>query len=57
MAGLKAPLEILRDTMMPDISPDTLAESAVQVDGGYDPCHFNVSNYCGMAYQVYKSTN
>ena len=34
--GLNSSINTLQETMLPDISPDLVAEAAVQVNGGYD---------------------
>ena len=41
--GLKASPSALKDTMLPNISPEVVADAAVQVFGGYDPNQFGVS--------------
>ena len=53
--GLKAQPQFLKDTMMPDISPETVANSAVQLDGGHDPCRFSVSTKQNGKYSVFES--
>ena len=41
--GLDTSPSALRDTMLPNISPELVADAAVQVFGGYDPTQFGVS--------------
>ena len=42
--GLKASPSALKETMLPNISPELVADAAVQVFGGYNPSLFGVSN-------------
>ena len=42
MLGLDKVPQFLSDTLkLPQTSPDTSAQSAVLVQGGYDPCLYN----------------
>ena len=41
--GLKASPSALKETMLPNISPELVADAAVQVFGGYNPSLFGVS--------------
>ena len=43
--GLNTSPNTLKETMIPNISPETVADTKVQVSGGYDPCQFGVSIY------------
>ena len=42
-AGLEVSPITLKETMMPNISPEMAVDAAVQVLGGYDPSLFGVS--------------
>ena len=50
--GLDAPLSALKDTMLPSISPELVADAAIQVSGGYDQGLFGVSIF-EQAYSSY----
>ena len=50
-SGLDAPLSDLKDTMLPSMSPELVADAAIQVSGGYDQGLFGVSIF----EQVYSS--
>ena len=41
--GLKTSPSRLKETMIPNISPETVADTKVQVSGGYETCQFGVS--------------
>ena len=46
MTGLDKVPTILVDTMLPNVNPETAAKKSVIINGGYDPCHYNVSFFC-----------
>ena len=48
--GLKASPYALKDTMLPNISPELVAATAVQISGGYDPQRFGVSIFPFSSY-------
>ena len=41
--GLTTSPKALKETMLPNISPESVADTKIQVSGGYDPCQFGVS--------------
>ena len=43
--GLDKVPRFLSDTMLPTSSPERTMEATVLVNGGYDPCHYEV-NFC-----------
>ena len=44
ITGLDKSPEILLDTMLPNVSPETAAGRSVLKNGGYDPCQYGVSD-------------
>ena len=38
--GLKTSPSRLKETMIPNISPESVADTKVQVSGGYETCQF-----------------
>ena len=43
LAGLDKLPRFLSETMLPTTSPEKTMEATVLVNGGYDPCHFEVT--------------
>ena len=43
LAGLDKLPRFLSETMLPTTSPEKTMEATVLVNGGYDPCHYEVT--------------
>ena len=43
ITGLDKVPSVLVDTMLPNVNPETAAKKSVIINGGYDPCQYNVS--------------
>ena len=43
VSGLDKVPQFISDTMLPNTSPDKAAEASVLVNGGLDPCKYEVS--------------
>ena len=51
--GLDKLPRFLSDTMLPTTSPEKTMEATVLVNGGYDPCHYEVFMSYGIYLQPY----
>ena len=44
VSGLDKVPQFLRETMLPNIAPETAAQASVTIKGGYDPCQHDIVN-------------
>ena len=44
VSGLDKVPQFLRETMLPNIAPETAAQASVTINGGYDPCQHDMVN-------------